>query len=291
MPKAPPRPSAPAVSNPFATATSELPTLGRFVMIYAPPGGGKTSLAAQFPSPLFVITSGETGIHYLKKRGVADTNIPVITLDAPWDESNIPAGTPHPGWVKLIDTLGEFLNSDHQYQTLVLDTTSGADILCLQTCGSLDFGGDMVSRSQDSWNHYANGPRTAARTYWQSQLINLCTRIRDKGKNVILLAHEAQKPKTNFEGSDYEMVVPQLTNQLWQSTHKDLTDLLYMFDRPVLTLDKATKKPKITGKNRFIGVSNSTFYNAKNWHDVRGEFQVGETASDVWNAVKENLYF
>lgn len=288
MPKPPTRPPVKAVANIF-DASNIVPALGRFMMFYGPPGEGKTSLAGQFEKPLFVTTSGEQGIHYLKKAGVVSTDIPVVTLDPPYDESEIVVGSPHPGWQRAIDILDLFIQEDHDRKTLVFDTTSGLDVLCMQTCAAVHFDGDMASRTQDSWNHYANGPRKAATAFWQSQFINRCVQAQAKGYTVILLAHSVTKTVNNLEGPDYEMYMPQLSNQIWSATSKDLTDLVFMGTRPSFVTDKQTKKKKVTGQEKFFGVESSTSYVAKNWHDVRGEFTAGESAAATYKVFSDSM--
>lgn len=251
-------------------------------MFYGPPGEGKTSLAAQFDAPLFVITSGEQGIYHLKKSGVASKDIPVVQLDPLYPEDSIPVGQGHPGWEKAIETLQVFCKGQHDRKTIVYDTTSGLEALCFQHCASKQFGGDMESRTQDTWNHYANGPRKAASAYWQAEFLNLCLECKMKGYNVILLAHSTSKTVTNLDGPDYEIYQPQLTNKVWDYTSKDLSDCMFLGKRMQFITDQKTKKRSVVGQERFIGVESSTWYVAKNWENRHDEIEAGSSPAESY---------
>ena len=79
----PPKPAAVGVmKNPFSvTKTSVYP--GGFIMLYGPPGEGKTTVAAHAPKPLFTHTSDEQGIKFaLSKKVVpADLSEWLVELD------------------------------------------------------------------------------------------------------------------------------------------------------------------------------------------------------------------
>jgi peptidoglycan hydrolase-like protein with peptidoglycan-binding domain len=279
----------PAVKSPFVGAESApKENLGRFILIYGPPGEGKTSLAGQFEKPLFFTTYGEQGIHYLKKAGVVPADIPVIDLPAPWDESNIPSKKNHPGYDLLLSNLDIFVNGDHDRKTCVIDTLSGADTLALQTCASQQFGGDMASRSQEAWNHYANGPRKTAKAFW-SRITEYGIAAAKAGKTVILLAHTATRPVVNLDGSDYDHHRPSTENSIWMETHKDLTDIVYLGRHLTFTTDPATKKKKVNSNSRFFGVENSTYYVAKNWINARGEVSCGKDAAETYAKLADKL--
>lgn len=269
------------LENPFAELIQEQTKTGKFLMFFSEPGGGKTSLAAQFPDCLFVITSNEQGIHQLKERNVVSTETPVIQLDPLYNEDEIPVGKGHPGWIKAVDIATRFATEDHPYKTLIFDTTSGLEGLCLQHCASMQFNGDMKSRTQDSWNHYSNGPRKAAQTYWESQFLNRCVEATTKGLNVILLAHSTIKTVENPNGPDFEIVQPHLCNPVWSYTSKALQGIFFLGKRRRFQTDKAGKVT-VSGLTRFIGVETSTWYTAKNWFNLHDEIEAGESPAESY---------
>lgn len=272
----------PTLGDPFAELISEPVKTGKFLMFFSEPGGGKTSLAAQFPESLFVITSNEQGIRQLQERGIVNPKLPVIDLDPLYNEDEIPVGKGHPGWIKAVSIASMFAEGNHPYKTIVYDTTSGLEGLCLQHCASIQFNSDMQSRTQDSWNHYANGPRKAAQTYWESQFLNKCVEATTKGLNVILLAHSAIKTVENPNGPDYEIIQPQLNNSTWSYTSKALQGVFFLGKKRTFTTDPKTKKISVSGLSRFIGVETSTWYTAKNWYNLHDEIPAGESPAQSY---------
>jgi len=258
-------------------------------MFYGNPGEGKTSLAAQFPAPLFVITSGEQGIYHLKKGGVVPADVPVLQLDPLYDEDQIPAGEGHTGWMKLISTLDIFASGKHDRKTLVIDTCSGLEPLCLQHCASIHFAGDMKSRDRGSWNDYHSGPRKAATAYWQAQFINTCLRAKMAGLDIIVLAHSTSREQKNLEGTDFEMTIPQLSKGFWELIQKDLSDVMFLGRHVNQMIDPKTKDKLVTSIDRFVGVCQSTWYTAKNWENRRDEIEAGNSPQETYKRLMEVL--
>ena len=289
MPPRPPKPPATVTAvldNPFGAST-DIPDVGSFMMIYAPPGEGKTSLAGQFDKPLFVITSGEQGIYHLKKSGVVSSDIPVVQLDPLYDEDNIPANTGHPGYFRLIEVLNTFVNGSHDRKTLVIDTASGLIALLMQHCASVHYDGDMKSRDRGSWNDYYAGPRKTATTYLQSSVIRLCLEAKMKGLNVVLLAHCKSKDQTNYEGKNYEMMQPEMDNTFWTVLQKDLSDILFLGKHHNVRIDEKTKDVRVSSVTRFVGVTSSEWYFAKNWENRREEIEAGSTPQETFSNMRK----
>lgn len=274
-----------ALPNPFSDSSTEIKKEGKFILIYSPPGEGKTTLAAQFPDPLFIITHGETGIHSAKRKGVANKNIPVIELEPLYSQQEIPVGKGHPGWDKCISNVEQFAKGKHDRRTLVLDTTSGLESLCFQHCASLQFEGDMQSRAQDCWNHYSAGYRKAAESYWNAELLIHCINAVSNGLNVVMLGHSALRLQTNPNGPDYNVFSPELQKQVFLYTNKVLHHLWFMGRYQEFVTDKGTKKRTVTSSERFIGVQTETWYTAKNWDNIQEPIICGDSAAKTFAAI------
>ena len=78
------------------------------VMIYGPEGIGKTTLASDFPSPLFFDTEGGTA--HMK------------VCRAEWGDT----------WNDLIRSVKEVSRSQDLCETLIIDTADWAEQLCIQ---------------------------------------------------------------------------------------------------------------------------------------------------------------
>jgi hypothetical protein len=290
------RAPAPPTNRPAITASSQnifedlieaKPQHGRFLMLYSPPGMGKTTLAAQFPAPMFITTSGEQGIYLYKERKLVPADIPIIQLEplAPHDE--IPAGG-HPGYLRCMTAMQRFRDGKHDRQTLVIDSTSGLQDICYQHCASMLFDSDMDSK--DFTAYYA-GYTKAAEAFWSSELLSTMLEIVAKGFNVVLIAHSTFKPVNNPNGPDYDQYRPELDKNIWKYTSKDLHGVFFMGQEILVSIDQKTKKKNTVGERRFIGLSPTTYYTAKSWCTPEGmtEIDCGESAKETWSKLKEAL--
>lgn len=269
-----------SIQNPFSNSSTDIPNEGKFILIYGPPGEGKTTFAAQFPNPIFVITHGETGIHHAKRLKLCDTNIPVIELPALYDK--IPKNIGHPAWDMVISTLETFTSKNHDRKTLIIDTLSGLESICFQHCASLDFDGDMKSRQQDCWNHYANGPRKSAEVYWQNEFLNACIKSIRKGLNIVLIGHSSLRLQTNPAGTDYQIYNIELSNKILNYTNKVLHHIWFMGRQQEFTVEQGTKKRKIKAETRFIGMMSDIWYTAKNWDNIQDPIECGNSAKESY---------
>ena len=291
-PNSPPKPK-PTQSNPSSTAlktignifgaSTEIPNEGKFILTYGPPGEGKTTFASQFPKPIFLITHGETGIHSAKRLKLAEQDIPVIELPKLFEK--ITVGTGHPAWDKVISTLETFANKQHDRKTLVIDTLSGLESICFQHCASLDFDGDMKSRSQDCWNHYASGPRKAAEVYWQNEFLNKCIDAIRKGLNIVLIGHSSLRLQASPNGPDYQMYNIELSNKILTYTNKVLHHIWFFGRNQEFATEQGTKKRKVKAEARFVGLMSETWYVAKNWDNIQDPVEAGSSAKETYERI------
>lgn len=272
--------------SPFDDLVEETPRHGHFIMFYSEAGEGKTTLAAQFPDPMFIVTSGEQGINLYKQNNVV-TNIPVVPLEPLFEHSLIPAGG-HPGWIKCLKTMERFADAEHQYKTLVIDSVSGLQDLCFQHGASMLFNGDMDGKD---FCDYYRGYTKSAECFWAGQFIPACLQIVAKGYNVILIAHSTYKPVPNPTGPDFDQHRPALYKTIFEYTKKDLHGMFYLGREINVTIESKTKKKTATGDRRFIGVSPSTWYVAKSWCTQEGvtEIECGSTAKETYGELQKAL--
>jgi hypothetical protein len=276
------------VTNPF-NAKTEIPEQGKFFLIYGEPGEGKTTLAAQFPKPIFITTHGETGIDSAKRVNVADKDIPVVRLTELYPSDEIPAGTGHEGFTECIDTLNIMAQGNHDRRTIVIDTLSGMEKIAEQHCASLEFNGDMFGRGQDEWNAWACGPRRMCDGYWLASFIPACLRCVEAGYNVVLLGHCKTATIKHPSVPDYQKYQPDLTDRIFNATSKSLQYILFLGRQPEFTEDKKTKKRTVAASNRFVGVARDTWYEAKNWDDLQDPIFCGLSAKDTYTNLTESI--
>ena len=282
------------VKKQVATLDSPFPLLtdydepGKFLCIYSPPGEGKTTVAAWAPDPLFIFTSDEQGIKQALVAGVVPKDIKnyLVELDPVCNLGEIPVGTGHLGWIKCIDTLHAFEGGNHDRKSVVIDTTSGLQNLCHQHCASMMFDGDMVD--EGGFMSFYKGYIKSAEQFWQREFLASCSRLVAKGYNVILLAHSKLGNDPNPAGPDVKSFTPDLDARIWNFTKKAVQGTLFM-SRMKEYGKNANKKTVVTGETRFIGTTNTTWYEAKNWFNLDEPIEVGSNAEETWSNIAAAL--
>jgi hypothetical protein len=211
--------------------TGKIPKAQR-TCIYGQEGVGKTTLAAQFPKPLFIDTEDGSG-----------------HLDV--------ARTPRPtSWAMLLAQIAEIARDSHGFQTLVIDTADWAERLCQnEVCaakgktGIEDFG-------------YGKGYVYVAEAY--SKLLDALTGLRDAGMHVVLVAHGVTRkfelPEEEGSFDRYEMKLSRHVSALvreWADV------ILFCRYRTIVVVDE-NGKGKAQGAKRVIQTTHHATWDAKN---------------------------
>lgn len=136
------------------------------VVVYGPEGIGKTTLAAQFPDPLFVDVEG------------GSAHLDVARAEAPRS------------WAALLSTV-DAVRADRPCATLVIDTADWAERLCAESI--------CAKRKWDSIETpgYGKGYTELAEEF--GRLLDKLTEVAEAGVNVVLAAHAAMR---KFEQPD-----------------------------------------------------------------------------------------
>lgn len=208
------------------------------VVIYGPEGIGKSSLAAQFPDPLFIDTEGSTD------------NMDVARMDKPGS------------WSMLMQQI-EFVKQSMPCKTLIIDTADWAERLCIEhICaqhgkkGIEDFG-------------YGSGYSYLAEEY--GRLLNKLSELKDLGINVVLTAHaQIRKFEQPDEMGAYDRWELKLGNKKTLATTAPLTkewaDMVLFCNYKTLSIasDDKGKKFKGQGGKRVIYTNHHPAWDAKN---------------------------
>ncbi|NQG19388.1 ATP-binding protein [Streptococcus suis] len=215
------------------------------VVIYGPEGIGKSSLAAQFPNPLFIDTEGSTD------------NMDVTRADKPTS------------WTMLMNHIAFVKSNPTICQTLVIDTIDWAEALALQyicaqhnKSGIEDFG----------WG--------AGYTYLIEEIGRLLDRLQELvelGINVVLTAHAQVKKFTKpDELGGYDRYELKLSNKKTETNVsakvKEWADMvLFLNYKTYIITDDKTKKQKAQGGQRVMQTTHSPSWDAKNRHNLPEE--------------------
>ncbi|MDW8725834.1 ATP-binding protein [Streptococcus suis] len=215
------------------------------VVIYGPEGIGKSSLAAQFPNPLFIDTEGSTD------------NMDVARADKPTS------------WTMLMNHIAFVKANPTICQTLVIDTIDWAEALALQyicaqhnKSGIEDFG----------WG--------SGYTYLIEEIGRLLDRLQELvelGINVVLTAHAQVKKFTKpDELGGYDRYELKLSNKKTETNVsakvKEWADMvLFLNYKTYIITDDKTKKQKAQGGQRVMQTTHSPSWDAKNRHNLPEE--------------------
>ncbi|HFR3844673.1 ATP-binding protein [Streptococcus suis] len=215
------------------------------VVIYGPEGIGKSSLAAQFPNPLFIDTEGSTD------------NMDVARADKPTS------------WTMLMNHIAFVKSNPTICQTLVIDTIDWAEALALQyicaqhnKSGIEDFG----------WG--------SGYTYLIEEIGRLLDRLQELvelGINVVLTAHAQVKKFTKpDELGGYDRYELKLSNKKTETNVsakvKEWADMvLFLNYKTYIITDDKTKKQKAQGGQRVMQTTHSPSWDAKNRHNLPEE--------------------
>ncbi|MGN0508687.1 MAG: ATP-binding protein [Ruminococcus sp.] len=210
------------------------------VVIYGPEGVGKSTLAANFPNPLFIDTEGSTG------------NLNVNRFE---DKPT--------SWTMLINYI-EYVKQNPQIcDTLVIDTMDWAERLCVEDVlsthgkkGIEDFG-------------YGNGWVYVAEAI--GRFLNLLQELIDKDIcNVVLNCHshlkKFEQPEEAGSYDRYELKLGKKTGSQTAPLVKEWADMILFcnYETYAVAADKDGKKFKAQGGQRVMYTTHHPCWDAKN---------------------------
>jgi hypothetical protein len=221
------------------------------VVLYGPEGVGKSTLAAQFPRPLFLDVEG----------GTSQMDVPRIGRDA------------LPDWGALTAGIAEIAGA-RACGTLVLDTIDWAEALA--TADAIAAGGPKVKSIED----YGYGKGwILVRERLQALLAGLDAVVRG-GAHVVLLAHSKvarmEPPDAVGAFDRYELKLSKQTAPLV----KEWADMLLFANYRTQVREKdageaGAQYKGVGGKERVLYTSRSAAYDAKNRHGMPETMPLG----------------
>ncbi len=212
------------------------------VLIYGPEGIGKSTLAAEFPNPLFIDTEGST------------KHMDVARLDAPMN------------WTMLLEEVRYVYLNPTTCGTLVIDTADWAEALCIshvcakaQKDGIEDFG-------------YGKGYTYLAEEF--GNLLNLLSEVIDKGVHVVMTAHSTIR---KFEQPDEATAYDRWELKLQKKTAplvKEWADMVLFANYKTFAVKSETKAAKAQGGKRTLFTVHRPAWDAKNRCDLPEELAI-----------------
>lgn len=227
----------------FNISTGKVHTAVKTV-IYGAEGIGKTTLAAQFPSPLFIDTEGST------------KQLDVARLPAP------------SSWEMLLQEL-DFVISKRPCATLVIDTVDWAEQLCIA---------DLCAKNGKSGIEdfgYGKGWEFEKESF--GKFLNKLTEVINAGINVTLTAHAAlrkfEQPDEMGSYDRWEMKLGSKTTNKISPLIKEWADIVLFCNYKTLVVqtDKDGKKHKAQGNRRVMYTQHHPCWDAKNRYGLPEE--------------------
>lgn len=210
------------------------------VVLYGPEGVGKSTLASEFPHPLFIDL--EDGTDQLEVNRIRNIG----------------------GWTQLFEVIAGAIDADPEVcSTLVIDTADRAEQMCQQ------FVCKKYSKSSIEDFGYGKGYTFLAEEF--QELLKALDAAISAGKHVVVCAHAKMR---KFEQPDelgaYDRWELKLSKQVAPSLKEWCDMLLFLTYKTYVTTDSTGAK-KAQGGERVIRCNHHPCWDAKNRQDLPDE--------------------
>ena len=210
------------------------------VVIYGSEGIGKSTMASQFPDPLFIDTEG----------GTSHMNVNRIDRPASWPE--------------LLSIVQEVAKED-VCKTLVIDTADWAEQLCT----------DYICQKykQTSIESFGYGKGYTYLSEEFARLLSACDDVVASGKHVVITAHaKMRKFEQPDEMGEYDRWEMKLSRQV-APLLKEWCDMLLFMNYKTFVVQSENNTAKAQGGKRVIYTSHHPCWDAKNRHGLPEEIE------------------
>ncbi len=214
--------------------------------VYGPEGIGKSSLASQFPHPIFIDTEGST------------TELDVDRLPKPTS------------WEMLKQQVDWVKQQDGRFNTLIIDTIDWAEMLCVESvCAS------HQKKGVEDFS-YGKGYIYVAEEF--GRFLNLLSDVVEAGIHVVLTAHaqivKFEQPDEMGAYDRYQLKLGQKTGSRTAALVKEWSDMVLFLNYKTFSVaaDSTGKSHKGQGGVRTVYAIHHPAWDAKNRQGLPDEF-------------------
>lgn len=211
-------------------------------VIYGTEGVGKSTLASQFPDPLFIDVEG----------GTSQLDVRRVEANTTWED--------------LLSIVTEIYRNPDICKTVILDTADAAETLCIQYILHKNNAKSIESFGYGKGYTYIGEEWTRLMTSFDGLI--------EKGINVTLIAHARQRkielPDQAGAFDHWEMKVSKQVAPLL----KEWADLLLFLNYQTFVVTTDTKTKKAQGGKRMMFTSHNPIYDAKNRYGLPEQMEL-----------------
>lgn len=239
------------------------------IVIHGVGGVGKTSIAAQFPKPVFLMSKGETGLEKLLEVQRLESVAHFPEIDT---------------WENMLAALKVLATEDHDYETLVMDTGPGFERQLHDYICAKEFNGNW---GEHGFGAYGSGLKSA-RPHWRKLLYEQLDYIRKKrNMAIVMLCHTRVRNFKNPEAADYDRYQPDMDEEDWTITYGWCDLVFFMnFRTDVRKMSKNDARLKGEGgQERVLYCQRTAAYDAKARIDMPDEIGLGDSPGEGYAAL------
>lgn len=240
---------------------------GNIIVLHTPPGFGKTSVFANVPNNIFMLTDDETGLFTLmRNKQVPKTKHFPNVLNT---------------FTEIKIGIKELLLKEHNYRFLTIDTFTGAVKTKEEELINQKYGGDPTKFAA------FGGTQSVKDTVAEVKLLMRDFRklAEQKGMTIVLLCHTTIKNFNNPDGNNYNRFAPDMHNEVWAVVNKLADIVLFgtfeVFVETAKGADISMKGKAKGGATRLIKTEWNASYEAKNRHGLSPTIVCGKSAAET----------
>ena len=231
------------------------------LVIYAQKGFGKTTLGAQAPKPVFLMSRDELGLLTLMRNG--------LVPPAPYSVVQ--------SWEQFEVELRELIvKGCGDAQTLVLDALGGFNRLCDEYICNKEHGGKW---GKNGFMNYHVGYAQSAVEF--TRMLGVLSEVNTKLKlRIIMLAHSQVEKFEDPMTAPFDRFTVDCHRKTWQPVNAWADAVL--FGRTITTKGKGGLNTEL---KRVVHTCECDAFEAKNRHGLPRQIEMPDTPAGMWDAI------